>query len=149
MLHSNFDTKGSSGFSQHSDKTWCIFGKCSHFAKSLLSHRKMHQPAPLSHLRIQFHLFHWCTCYFFFSYFLSTELCSLDFKSVFPIVSLENTGKEVFGWCRLAKLQQSQWASAEALALCECSQRLFIYCRDAGLCREVRKPHCLSSLQRL
>lgn len=78
-----------------------------------------------------------------------TELCSSGFKSVFPIVSSANTRKNILGWWRLAKLQPSQWASAEALALCELSQRLFIYCRDAGLCREVRKPQCVSSLQRL
>lgn len=148
MLRANFDTKDSNDFPSHSDKTWCIFGKHSHFAKSVLSDRKnaststtQSPPNSISLVPLRHMLF--------FSHFLSSELCSFDFKSVFPIVSLENTRKRVLGWWRLAKLQWSQWASAEALSLCECSQRLFIYCRDAGLCREIRKPHCVSSLQRL
>lgn len=147
-LYPNVDTKGSKGFPQYPDKTWCVLGKCSHFEKSVLSDRKMHQSAWLCHLWILFHLFHCCMSYFSPPIFL-TELCSSGFKSVFPIVSSENTRKNILGWWRLAKLQPSQRASAEALALCELSQRLFIYCRDAGFCREVRKSQCVSSLQRL
>lgn len=147
MLYARLDTKGSNDFPQHSDKTWFIFVKCSHFAN------QYYQPEESinQHHSVTSGFDFICStaAHTFFSHFLSTELCSLDFKSVFPIVSLENTRKKVLGWWRLAKLQPSQWASAEALALCECSQRLFIYCRDAGLCGEVTNPQCVSSLKRL
>lgn len=82
MLRSNFDTKDSNDFPSHSDKTWCIFGKHPHFAKSVLSDRKMHQSTPLSHLQIQFHLFHCCTCYFF-SLFIKWTLF-IWFQKCFP-----------------------------------------------------------------
>lgn len=78
---------------------------------------------------------------FFFPHFLLTELCSLDFKSVFPIVSLENARERVLGWWRLAELQPSGWGSAEALALCESSQRLFMC---AGMLGCAEQPANLS-----
>lgn len=82
-LYPNVDTKGSKGFPQYSDKTWCVFGKCSHFEKSVLSDRKMHQSASLHHLWILFHLFHCCTSYFFPSHFLDWTLF-IRFQKCFP-----------------------------------------------------------------
>lgn len=82
MLYASLDTKGSNDFPQHSDKTWFIFVKCSHFAKSVLSARKKHQPALLRHLWVWFHLFHCCT-YFFSSLFINWTLF-IGFQNCFP-----------------------------------------------------------------
>lgn len=76
----------------------------------------------------------------FFSHFLSIELCSSDFKSAFPIVSLENTRKKGSRLVEAGRAPAKSMGSAEALALCEGSQRLFMCCRDAGLCRAGNLP---------